>query len=237
MEMIRKHGGRLRSGAGALVVSVAVVAAVTAGYFGLRHDAALGDAVSGPAARSGAAMAFDAATGDMVMFGGTDAAGQTLAGTWLWDGSVWEAASPATSPPARYDAQMAWDPQSQRVILLGGIGGTGCSIDASPGVAVPGSAGSGSATTGSGSVTAAPATATRMPGSAITASASATAPPTSAIATPPSAIATPSGVCTQLQDAWAWDGSDWSRLALGQASGQGLDGHRRGDWEDRAGHR
>lgn len=225
--MIRKHGGRLRSGAGALVVSVAVVAAVTAGYFGLRHDAALGDAGSGPAARTGAAMAYDPVTADVVMFGGTDAAGQPLAGTWLWNGSGWESASPATSPPARYGAQMAWDPQSQRVILLGGIGGTGCSIDGPPGVAVPGSAGSGSATagsgsatTGSGSATAASASATRMPISAVTASASATVPPASASATPPSAIAAPSGVCTELQDAWAWDGSDWSRLVLDQASGQ-----------------
>ena len=69
MEVIRGHGGRLRSGAGALVVSVAVVAAVTAGFFGLRHDAALSAAGSGPAARSGAAMAYDPATGDVVMLG------------------------------------------------------------------------------------------------------------------------------------------------------------------------
>ena len=68
------------------MVSVAVVAAVTAGYFGLRHDLALGDAAGGPPARTGAAMAYDSATGDMVMFGGTSATGQPLADTWLWDG-------------------------------------------------------------------------------------------------------------------------------------------------------
>jgi hypothetical protein len=201
------------------VVSVAVVAAVTAGYFGLRHDSALGDAAGGPPARTGAAMAYDSATGDMVMFGGTSATGQPLADTWLWDGSGWAQASPATSPPARYGAQMAWDPQSQRVILLGGTGGSGCSVDGSSGVAVPGSAGSGSATTGSASATTGSGSATAAPASAIATQASAIATPASAIAAPPSATAS-SGACTQLQDAWAWDGSDWSRLALGQASGQ-----------------
>jgi hypothetical protein len=198
MEVIRKHGGRLRSGAGALVVSVAVVAAVTAGYFGLRHDAALGDAGGGPAARSGAAMAYDPAAGDVVMFGGTNAAGQPLADTWLWDGSGWTAASPATSPPARYGAQMAWDPQSQRVILLGGVGGGGCSTGGSPGIVVPGSAGAASAAAGQTTEIATAA---------------------SAIAAP-SPIASSSGACTQLQDAWAWDGSDWSRVAIGNSSGQ-----------------
>ena len=220
MEVIRGHGGRLRSGAGALVVSVAVVAAVTAGFFGLRHDAALSAAGSGPAARSGAAMAYDPATGDVVMFGGTNAAGQALADTWLWDGSGWEPASPATSPPARYEAQMAWDAQSQRVILLGGIGGTGCSIDASPGVAVPGSAGAASAIATPASAIATPASAIATPASAIATPASAIAAPTSAIATAPSAVSSSAGACTQLQDAWAWDGSDWSRVAVGQASGQ-----------------
>ena len=147
------------------MISLAVVAAVAGGYFGLRHDAASGD--GGPAARAGAAMAYDPATGDVVMFGGTGSDGQALAGTWLWDGSGWSEAGPADGPPARYGAEMAWDPQSQRVILLGGTGGSGCSV--------------GSASSGTVSST---------------------------------------GGCTQLQDAWAWDGSDWSQIALGHGTGQ-----------------
>jgi hypothetical protein len=150
------------------VISLAVVAAVAGGYFGLRHDAASGD--GGPAARAGAAMAYDPATGDVVMFGGTGSDGQALADTWLWDGSGWSEAGPADSPPARYGAEMAWDPQSQRVILLGGTGGTGgngCSV---------GSASSGTVSSTEG--------------------------------------------CTQLQDAWAWDGSDWSQIALSHGTGQ-----------------
>jgi hypothetical protein len=127
MDVIPRRAGRLRSAAGTLVISLAVVAAVTAGYFGLRHDAASGDG-GGPAARAGAAMANDPSAGDVVMFGGTGSDGQALADTWLWNGSSWSEAVPASSPPARYDAQMAWDPDSQRVILLGGRGGSGCSI-------------------------------------------------------------------------------------------------------------
>jgi hypothetical protein len=172
MDVMPGRAGRLRRGMGALLISLAVVAAVTAGYFGLRHDAASGD--GGPAARTGAAMAYDPATGDVVMFGGTGSDGQVLAGTWLWDGSGWSEAGPVDSPPARYGAEMAWDPQSQRVILLGGTGGTGCSIGSGSSGTVTGSAGTVSTT----------------------------------------------GGCTQLQDAWAWDGSDWSRIALGNGTGR-----------------
>ena len=167
MDELRCRGGRLRRGAGTLLLSLAVAAAVTGGYLGLRHDAASGDAGAGPAARTGAVMAYDPATGDVVMFGGDGASGQPLADTWLWDGSAWSPALAASHPPARYGAQMAWDPQSQRVILLGGTGGSGCaSGDRGDGVGSSGAA------------------------------------------------------CTQLQDAWAWDGSDWSQLDLGSGARQ-----------------
>jgi hypothetical protein len=175
MEVIRRTGSRLRSGAGALVVTVAVAAAVTGGYLGLHRDTLTGDTGNGPAARSGAAMVYDPATGDMVLFGGIGGTGQPLADTWIWDGSSWSQAAPADSPPARYGAQMAWDPQSQRVILVGGTGGSGCS-------------------TGGGVVGIVTAS-----GGTVTAS---------------------GGACTQLQDAWAWDGSDWAQLSVGDSAGQ-----------------
>ena len=47
-------------------------------------------------------MAFDPATGDMVLFGGDD--GSYLADTWTWNGTNWTKLSPATSPPARSGA-------------------------------------------------------------------------------------------------------------------------------------
>jgi len=45
-------------------------------------------------------MAYDAATGNVVMFGGqfADSDGQ-FDGTWTWDGSTWARQHPAASPP------------------------------------------------------------------------------------------------------------------------------------------
>jgi len=42
-----------------------------------------------PPARSGAAMAYDAASGDLLLFGGTGANGQLLSDTWEFNGSSW----------------------------------------------------------------------------------------------------------------------------------------------------
>ena len=49
------------------------------------------------------------ATGTMVLFGVASSSG-CLADTWTWNGTTWTEASPATSPPARYVASMAYDP-------------------------------------------------------------------------------------------------------------------------------
>ncbi len=45
-------------------------------------------------------MAYDAATGNIVLFGGES--NQAISSdTWTWDGSTWTKQAPATSPPAR----------------------------------------------------------------------------------------------------------------------------------------
>lgn len=164
MESIRGPLSRLRSGAVALLVAVAVAAAVTGGYLAL-HGRALGSAAANgtPPGRSEAAMAYDADTHDLVMFGGLGSAGRPIGDTWLWDGSGWSEESPASSPPARFEAEMAWDAKSRRVLLLGGTGGAGCGVS--------------------------------------------------------DGQATPAGACRQLQDAWAWDGNDWTQVPLGQQLG------------------
>ncbi len=69
-------------------------------------------AVDGPAGEFGA-MAYDQATGSDVLF---TESGQT----WTWNGSTWAQQSPATSPPGRLGAGMAYDPQHQQVVLFGG---------------------------------------------------------------------------------------------------------------------
>ena len=53
-------------------------------------------------------MAYDAATADVVLFGGFDNQGY-LGDTWTWDGSAWTEQVPATSQAARSGAAMAHD--------------------------------------------------------------------------------------------------------------------------------
>jgi Galactose oxidase, central domain len=100
------------------VPGVAQSAAVTGSSSGLtwtkQHPAAH------PSARSGAAVAYDAATGTVVLFGGAGSQG-VLGDTWVWDGSTWAKQHPAASPPARSDTAMAYDAATGTVVLFGGF--------------------------------------------------------------------------------------------------------------------
>src|ERR1035437_6129727 len=77
-----------------------------------------------PPARYGASMANDPATAQMVLFGGyTDSSGgSSFADAWAYDGTSWTQQIPATSPPARYVASMAYDPATGQMVLFGGVG-------------------------------------------------------------------------------------------------------------------
>jgi hypothetical protein len=93
-------------------------------------------AVTPPPARYGASMAYDAANGTVVLFGGAAITGNTvtvLSDTWIWDGSSWsQPASPCGAggcPPARAAAGMASASASglglgRGVLLFGGASGT-----------------------------------------------------------------------------------------------------------------
>ena len=72
-----------------------------------------------PPAIIGAAMAYDAASGQVIMFGGTESFGDTVAGTWLWNGSNWHLAKPLTKPPAMSFTAMAYDEAIGQVIMIG----------------------------------------------------------------------------------------------------------------------
>jgi hypothetical protein len=61
-------------------------------------------------------VADDLATRDVVLFGGVD----DFDSTWLWTGTRWELAHPAVSPPGRYGAAAAFDPETDQVLLFGG---------------------------------------------------------------------------------------------------------------------
>src|SRR5438093_5651976 len=82
---------------------------------------------NGPLARAEFAMAYDAAHGQVVLFGGVDCASNFLGDTWVWDGTNWTQKFPATSPPARGSHVMAYDAARQRVVLFGGAVGFGFS--------------------------------------------------------------------------------------------------------------
>ena len=77
-----------------------------------------------PTARATATMAYDPATGDMVLFGGTGES-TGLADTWTWNGTTWAQQHPTKSPTARYGASMAYDPATGDMVLFGGEVGNG----------------------------------------------------------------------------------------------------------------
>lgn len=75
-----------------------------------------------PAARAGAAMA-PFGDGELVLFGGEGESG-LLGDTWIWDGRAWRAVQPSGTlgPAPRTGAGMAYDAESNEVVLYGGRG-------------------------------------------------------------------------------------------------------------------
>jgi hypothetical protein len=75
-----------------------------------------------PPGREGASMAYDAATGTIVLFGGANGSqgSHLLRDTWTWDGATWTKQAPAAHPSARSFAAMADDGAAGNVVLFGG---------------------------------------------------------------------------------------------------------------------
>jgi hypothetical protein len=67
-------------------------------------------------------MAFDPATGQMILFGGLGTSG-LLNDTWNWNGTTWTELFPATSPSVRDGTTMAFDQATGQLILFGGANG------------------------------------------------------------------------------------------------------------------
>ncbi len=97
------------------------------------------NSLSQPSPRGRVGLAYDAKDGYLLMFGGgyfsysgcrlpagfSQPSGYNIPvtdQTWEWDGTHWTLLHPATSPSARTVGAMAFDPNSQRVILFGGGG-------------------------------------------------------------------------------------------------------------------
>lgn len=82
-----------------------------------------------PGARIGTNMAFDAARGELVLFGGRISPNPADNATWTWNGATWTQRSPAASPTARQSHAMCYDSLRSRVVLYGGLAGTGALAD------------------------------------------------------------------------------------------------------------
>lgn len=73
-----------------------------------------------PELRAGAAMAYDAATKTVVLFGGSRTGFSNA--TWTWGGRSWTKRHPTTSPPPSQGAVMAYNPPTRTVVLFSGVG-------------------------------------------------------------------------------------------------------------------
>ncbi|MFO1078616.1 MAG: hypothetical protein U1E73_12905 [Planctomycetota bacterium] len=71
---------------------------------------------------------YDAARGEVVLFGGRDIAFGYTGDTWAWNGASWRLAA-TTGPSPRTGAAMAYDPLRARVVLVGGTGASGLLSD------------------------------------------------------------------------------------------------------------
>jgi hypothetical protein len=65
-----------------------------------------------------ASMAFDAASGQAVLFGGVS--NFTPGDTWGWNGSRWAQQFPSVNPTPRYSHAMAYDEAHRTIVLFGG---------------------------------------------------------------------------------------------------------------------
>jgi hypothetical protein len=90
---------------------------------------ALRNVPAAPPPRHQHSMAYDAARGRCVLFGGLDANTNAPRGdTWCYDGSTWLQVVTANAPVPRRFAAMAFDCARGRVVLHGGYGGYGLGV-------------------------------------------------------------------------------------------------------------
>ena len=127
--MGRRAGGRARRA----LVAAALVTASLAGVATVGRAPVAGAATgaaataawrkvtpaTSPTAHTTASMAYDTATGQLILFGGDTPSGFSST-TWVWTGSTWEKLNPTNRPAARGGGSMAYDPATGRLILFGG---------------------------------------------------------------------------------------------------------------------
>ncbi|XVJ59546.1 MAG: immunoglobulin domain-containing protein [Tepidisphaera sp.] len=79
---------------------------------------------SGPAARSGATMAFDPIRSHLVLFGGYSPSLGLFNDTWIWQGGQWTQAQGAGGPATGTNAaEMCFDPTLGRIVMFDNVSG------------------------------------------------------------------------------------------------------------------
>jgi hypothetical protein len=83
-----------------------------------------------PPPRAANTVAYDGATGEVMLFGGLGSSFTPLNDTWAWDGTTWTQVADAAdagctttctdSPPARAASMMTYDPASNQLVVFGG---------------------------------------------------------------------------------------------------------------------
>lgn len=73
-----------------------------------------------PANRAAPSVAYDPATNQLLMFGGTLNSQTGYCDTWLWTGNSWKHLHPAHHPSGRSFAYIAFDDQANHLLLYGG---------------------------------------------------------------------------------------------------------------------
>lgn len=174
-----------------------------------------------PPARQLAAMAYDPALHQLVMFGGQGQAGVFLADTWTWNGYCWYQTDQGatTAPGPREAAAMAFD-RAGNLVLFGGTGSVSTQSSPTPSSGGGASVGSGTGTTAekvfgdtwiwNGSTWA------QGPSGPPSRSGAALAfDPTDKETVLFSGSATPADSASPslLTDTWIWDGTRWTRAS------------------------
>ncbi len=107
----------------ALLAGVSTLASVAAAAQAAPTWSTLNPAQVPPGDGVNSSMAYDAATGQVMMFGPSVDEGNCLPNvTWTWDGANWSGHQLPTAPAQRDLATMAYDGATKQLILFGGFG-------------------------------------------------------------------------------------------------------------------
>jgi hypothetical protein len=77
-----------------------------------------------------ASMAYDPVLGGVVLFGGENDSnnGQAFNQLWLYKGGAWSQVPANAPPPARWQAQLTYDPIHRELVLYGGVSALGATL-------------------------------------------------------------------------------------------------------------